>query len=505
MVISYIAYFSVFTILRSQNLYAHYYDLGIMHQTVFNTYEAIRTGDLSRFLEMTNTQGTNQIKRMAIHNDIILAMIAPLYYIFSGPETLLVIQTIILGFGAFAVFGIVQQIFIKNKWKNRMGLLFAFSYLMYTPMQRANIFDFHAVVLSTSFLLFMFYFWLKRNVWLSIIFLCLSLLTKEQVGLTTFFFGGYILLKNIKLTTVNPTKVGFILEGIHTQIDSGLRRNDRTILFPLLVMGLSLAWFLISMLFIIPSSRGSGHFALTYYSDFGESPVKILTGLIQNPANFNKYIFHIDTARYFFFLLGPLGFMSLFSPLTLLIALPEFAINLLSNSWNMRNIVFHYTSVIQPFIFISSVYGAKNVLDYFSKLKKKRYLYHIFFVCLFVFCLLFSYFKGPLPFSKEADLYPLIKVNEAKNEVIDWSKRLKNPDLKIASTGSLASYFTSRRYYYHFPGGYEKADYVIVKKSELYNYFDPKVDIMGVYRKLQKDTNYRMIYQSNQIEVYSKI
>src|SRR3989344_5193636 len=96
MILLYIGYFSYFTILRYQTLYSSYFDLGIMHQTVYNTYQSIKKLDISRFLELTNPYGPGQIKRMAIHNDILLAFLAPFYFIYPGPETLLVIQTIIL-------------------------------------------------------------------------------------------------------------------------------------------------------------------------------------------------------------------------------------------------------------------------------------------------------------------------------------------------------------------------------------------------------------------------
>ena len=37
MILLYIGYFSFFTILRYKTLYSSYFDLGIMHQTVYNT------------------------------------------------------------------------------------------------------------------------------------------------------------------------------------------------------------------------------------------------------------------------------------------------------------------------------------------------------------------------------------------------------------------------------------------------------------------------------------
>src|SRR3989338_10562579 len=188
-ILAYIIYFSYFTILRYKTLYASYYDLGIMHQTVYNTFISIKTGDWSRFLELTNPLGSNQIKRMAIHNDILLALLAPFYFLHSGPETLLVIQAAIIALGAIAIFKIANIIFQKNKYSILLSLIFSLAYLLYPPLERANIFDFHAVVLSTTFLLFMFYFLLIKKYWLSFVFFTLSLLSKEQIALTTMMFG----------------------------------------------------------------------------------------------------------------------------------------------------------------------------------------------------------------------------------------------------------------------------------------------------------------------------
>ena len=190
-IIAYSVYFSWFSVLRYKTLYASYYDLGIMHQTVFNTYQSLKTGDWSKFLELTNPTGAEQIKRMAIHNDPLLALLAPLYFIYPGLDTLLVVQSIVLALGALAIFKIANFIFQKNRYAQFLSLIFALSYLLYPPLQLANIFEFHAVTLATTLLLFMFYFWLVKKYWFSFIFFGLSLLAKEQVVLTTMMFGLY--------------------------------------------------------------------------------------------------------------------------------------------------------------------------------------------------------------------------------------------------------------------------------------------------------------------------
>lgn len=468
-VLSYIIYFSFFTILRYRTLYASYFDLGIMHQTVFNTYKAIVEKDPGRFLELTNPFGGNQIKRMAIHNDLLLAFLAPLYFIYSGPETLLVLQSVVLGLGALAIFGIARKIFANSKQHELMGLIFSFAYLFYSPMQRSNIFDFHAVTFSTSFLLFMFYLWLdQRYVWSGIFFL-LSLLSKEQVALTTLFFGSYFFTR---------------------------KRKSPGWQFSLMVIALSAGWFLLSMWYIIPLFRGEQHFALPYYGDFGEKPIGVIMGIFRNPYSIVKYVFHIDSLRYFIFLLGPLGFLSLLSPLQLLIALPEFAINLLSNNWNMRNIIFHYTAVIQPFVFISSIYGARV----FARFKIKK----LFPVLLLAISLVFSYFKGPLLYSREAEIHPFLYPQKERSDVFLWSNILKDETIKVSTTGQLAPFFTSRRYFYIFSQYYYLADYIIARPTEIALYPGKEL-LIPVYEKLKKDSRYTIIYLRENFEVYKKI
>ncbi|MEK7070584.1 MAG: DUF2079 domain-containing protein, partial [Patescibacteria group bacterium] len=314
MIAVYILYFSIFSVLRYQKMQANYFDLGIMHQGVYNSYQAVRTGDWNRFLEITDPIGPNQINRMAVHNDPLLALFVPFYFISPSPIWLLIIQSIVLGLGAFAVFGISNHVLKNTKNVSFISLLFALCYLLYFPMQYANRFDFHAVVLSTSFLLFMFYFWLVKNYRWSFVFLILSLISKEQVGLTTAMMGVYMLaIQNLKSKVQNYNS------------------KLKTLKYPISVILVSVVWVALSFFVIIPYFRGAEHFASSRYENI----------------NVISTLFRESTYRYFWFLLGPLGFLSLFSPIHLLIAAPEFVINLLSQESNMRNIVFHYTSVIQ--------------------------------------------------------------------------------------------------------------------------------------------------------------
>ncbi|OGK08896.1 hypothetical protein A2767_05110 [Candidatus Roizmanbacteria bacterium RIFCSPHIGHO2_01_FULL_35_10] len=509
-IIAYSVYFSWFSVLRYKTLYASYYDLGIMHQTVFNTYQSLKTGDWSKFLELTNPTGAEQIKRMAIHNDPLLALLAPLYFIYPGLDTLLVVQSIVLALGALAIFKIANFIFQKNRYAQFLSLIFALSYLLYPPLQLANIFEFHAVTLATTLLLFMFYFWLVKKYWFSFIFFGLSLLAKEQVVLTTMMFGLYGLWVSFRHSG----------ERSDSRIDSGphyaqratrgrqARMTSKEKIFLSGVIFISIFWFIFSVFYIIPIFRGGNHFAATRYSDFGESPIRIIIGLMTNPYSISKYIFRDYTLNYLKTLLGPVGFLSLLSPIQLLIALPEFAINLLSKNPNMRNVIYHYTAVITPFVFISAIYGTKKVISYLLMVigKKNNENKIILFMSIYVlfFAVGNAYLNGPLPYAKKQNIHPIKWPQPQAKDAAFWGKTLRDENLRISATGQLSPFFTSRRYFYTFSARYRLADYVVLRPSEIYNYPEKK-ELIPVYEKLITDKNFQLIYKKENFEVYKKL
>ncbi len=497
-ILAYIVYFSYFSILRYKTLYASYYDLGIMNQTVYNTYRAIAEKNSSKILEMTDPVNGTQIKRMAIHNDLLLAPLALFYFIYPGPETLLVLQAIILGLGALAVFKIALFILQKQRYRDFIALVFAVDYLLYPALERANIFDFHGVTLATTFLLWMVYLWMEKKYVASFVFFAASLLSKEQVGFTTALFGLYVLL-NSKFQIPQINSFG-IFRG--KPISKQIPKKKKNVVFSILVIVFSLLWVALSFLVIIPYFRGGNHFAVSRYGDFGDSPIRIIIGIIKSPYSVFRYVINLDTLNYLIILLGPLSFLSLLSPLQLVISLPEFAINLLSNSWGMKSIIYHYTAVITPFVFLSAIYGAQKILKINPLAGGQRS--KIVIGILIVSSLLFTYFKGPLPFMKEQEIHPLKYPQQSMKEITLWAKTLKDTSIKISATGQIAPFFSSRQYLYVFSKHYNVADYVVVTLNEIYNY--PEKDMLiPAFNTLQKDLMFKRIYKGDNVEVYKKI
>ena len=458
--------FSYLSIRRYKTLNSYYYDLGIMNQVVYNTSHG-------RFLEMTNQDLKKNVSRLAIHFDPILAVFAPFYKIYEGPEVLLIGQAIILGLGALAVFLISQKV-LKKKL---ISLIFSLTYFFYFAIQRAVLFDFHAVTLATTFFLFALYFNLvKKNNWYYV-FIFLSLLTKEHVGLVVFFLGTYLFI---------------------------VKKERRT---GLITAVFGLIFFFTTVYFIIPYFRGGEHFALGYFVDIQSR----LPNIVKNGAN------------YFKLLVNPL-FYSLFSPLTLIISLPEWAINILSINNNQRSILFHYNSVIVGFLFYSLIFGYNT----FEKVIRNKNIKNLLFVIFIIINLRSIYLYNPIPdLVKHPINYrdvDLIKIKSIKY----WVNKLKDEKIKVSTTPKLAPFFTNRIYYFNFLydssyatmgktdsdiisneiDKYTLADYIIINRSEIGDISRDGIPVK-FYFKLLDDKKFEMVFSDeqteNSIEVYKKI
>jgi len=257
---------------------------------------------------------------------------------------------------------------------------------------------------------------------------------------------------------------------------------------------MGLGWFLISMMQIIPHFRHGVHFALGYFGDFGDSPLNVFLGLIKNPLLVFQYVFRKDTYDYLYNILGPIGFLSFLSPLHLLIAAPEFAINLLSKSGAMRNIYFHYTAVITPFVFISALYGFRFLRTYTW----------IFVTLLTVCTIYFSATTSPLPYSSGREVLPFTSPKADITDIYVWKEKLQDEQIKVMATGSLAPLFSSRRYLYNFSERYDLADYIVLSREEVYNGYE-SFKMIVPYEKLVNDVKYSNIYKNGSFEVYKKL
>jgi uncharacterized membrane protein len=452
----YIAYFTTASFLRYDNFYTGRFDLGNMDQTVWNTAHG-------RLFQLTNPDGTNIISRLAFHADFILVFLAPFYLIWQDPRMLLLIQTAILGCGAFFVYGISNKL-IKNK---TLSLVLAFAYLMNPSIQFSNLYDFHAVTLATTFFLGAWYFLINKKYILMTTLILLAALTKEQVWLVTAMLGVYIFFQK-------KTKVWGSIISIF-----------------------SIITFYFIFFHFIPQARGGNHFALGFYSDFGSSPTEIIKTIILSPQKTISTMFAPDKLNYLLQLFAPLGFISLAAPLFLVFALPDLGINLLSNNQQFHEIYYQYTAIITPFIFIAAIYGTQFLL---KKIKKISFLVASCYILITV--IISAYLYGPLPLAHHHNTDMFSKPLSYANDIDEFLQRIPTK-YSIAATNNVGSHLSHRQKIFTIPVGTNDADIIVFLLND--QFAQPSLKAQKeMVATLRKDPNYFEVIQYNDFVVFAK-
>jgi uncharacterized membrane protein/uncharacterized membrane protein YbhN (UPF0104 family) len=409
----FMVYFSVTSMLRHDNFYTGRFDLGNMAQTVWNTTQG-------RVFQFTNPDSTETVSRLAFHADYILVLFAPFYMLWSSPNVLLLLQAVIVGFGAVFVY-LISQHLLKNK---TLSLIIAVSFLLNPSLQRATLYDFHAVTLVPTFFLGAFYFMLKEKYVWFVLFLILAGLTKEQVWSVVALFAIMLML----------VKKNFII-GI-----------------PLLVGASFMFYYLIWH--AIPSAYGGNHFALSYYSDLGDNPASVIRTIIFDPLKVLSIVLTDTKIDYLRQLLLPLGYLPLFFPLPLIFAGPDLMINLLSNNAQLHQIYYQYTSGITPFLFISMIYGVYVLKKLFPDMPIAAFSIYVFCAALYG-----AHAFGPLPGAKGSnlDMYTRQVANRKEYQRVIHSIP---KDLKVTASNNLGAHFSEREHIYTLPFGVKEADVV---------------------------------------------
>jgi uncharacterized membrane protein len=114
---------------------------------------------------------------------------------------------------------------------------------------------------------------------------------------------------------------------------------------------------------VIPHFRHGGSSAFFgRYADVGGSPAGILKEAVTRPWHLAAVAFDGRGLGYLLDLLWPLAGLPLAGPLVAAAAVPELAINLLSETRTQTSIHFHYTGAILPVLVGASVLGAGRLV-----------------------------------------------------------------------------------------------------------------------------------------------
>jgi len=413
LIIAYTVFFSWYTILRHYAFQTGAGDLGFFEQAFWSTIHG-----RPLYISLWDDLGTTTL---AHHVQPIIFFILPIYAIYQSPETLLILQSLFLALGALPIYWIGEK-----KFKEPTGVVFAALYLIYPALHGINQFDFHISALAVPFFLFSFYYVEEKRYSFSAFFAILTLMCKEDAALTIGALALYVYWKN--------------REEI-----KALKQKSRAFIFSLSLILIAAVWFFVTVRIVVPHFNKAG-----VYLHLG----KFFPSLMRLEFPAEEIFFAIDEKfLYALLLLAPLQFMPLLSSSTFMITLPAWAIIILSRHPPAYQIGYQYPYAIIPFIFVSAVYGLKELSLNEQRLKKVLAL-------LMVLGVVFMLFVSPTPLGmlvKNAREIPHVTIHHrALYEVI----KLVPPDASLSTQNDIFPHVCHR---FEVHCGYRRTDeYVLI-------------------------------------------
>jgi uncharacterized membrane protein len=425
------------------------FDLGDMVQAIWNTLHG-------HFLEQTTPITGHQDSRLGFHVDPFLLLLAPLFWVWSNPLLLGVVQVLAVASGALPVFWLAR----KHLASPRAGAQFAFAYLLY-PATQFNAFtngaDFHAVSIAVPLVLYAVWFLDEDRIVAFSAVALLAFTTKEEI----------------------PLAVGCL--GIWYAVRKGRR------LFGLGVFGAGLAVTAFNFLWVIPhfSPTGADPYA-GRYGAVGGTPNGIAHKLFSDPVAFLHAVATGHKAVYLALLLVPFLGLWLLEPLLVLGAVPDLAINLLSNQSHQTTLQYQYTAGILPFLVAAAVFGA-------ARFKRRRVELSLWVLAGATAIAVFSPLST-LASDVRALGSPLVAARAHAASLIPAGAPL-------SASNQLGGHLSERRYIYLFPA-VGKARWIAVDANDS-TYID-HVGYRRVIRGYEASKQWRTVYSSHGVLVLHK-
>ena len=342
------------------------------------------------------------------HFTPIFVVLLPFYYAYPHPETLLVLQAIVLVAGAWPMY-LLARLKVPS-----YALVWVAVYFLFLPLAYINLYDFHEIALAVVPLGFTFYFLERgRTVWF-LAFLLVTFLVKEEMALIGAGFGLYRLLGR------REWKLGLgVLAG-------------------------SVAAFELILQVAIPYFAGGRSFPYiaTRYAEVGGSPLGILRTLVTDPLQVVRVVLQLKKVEFVIALFGPVLGLSAFGGWAAVVLVPTLAYTLLTNYEPQFSFSHQYSAPLIPLIVGTAIIGM-------SRLPKRTQPYIA--ASVLISSLAFSWAYGYLPYSRKFD--PGLFETPARYASFLPALAQIPADAHVSAENGFPSHLSERRYIYEF--GYE--------------------------------------------------
>jgi uncharacterized membrane protein len=369
------------------------WDLGNFTQAVWATAHG-------HFMQVTEAGGTG-VSRLGIHVDPIIALFAPLWWLWPSPLLLLTVQAVALPFGAIPLFWLGR----KYLPRDRDAALLAAAYLLCPTIAWNAVTDFHAVALAVPLLLFAIWYLDENRLLPFAATAVAAAFCQEQIGLIVGCLGLWYAWQSRRL------QIGLAVAAAG--------------------FGVSAVDFLV----VLRHFSGGSPFA----ARLGGSPTAIVRDLFTHPLTLVHQINAHDLTG---LLLAVPVLGSCFGSTIMLAAMPQIAILLLSRrsgDWNSFGV---NVLVLIPFIYAAPAFALARSARRSRGKEPRLVVGHVFAAALAV-AILF----GPFSILGLRSLFPRHAPVGAQRQAVS----LVPADARVSATSHLALPLAARRHLYVFP------------------------------------------------------
>jgi uncharacterized membrane protein len=328
-----------------------------------------------------------------------------------------------------------------------LATLFAVLYLLYPTIGFVNRFDFHPLTFVIFFLLAAFDFLEAGDFKWANIFIFLTLICREDVGLTVFALGIYV----------------------------ALVKKHRLLGAAWAVTGLT--WSLTAFFVVIPYFRDATSDTFFRYGWLGATVPEMLETIFTRPGLVWQHITEPLRQQFLLKLLLPVGYLALLSPLTLIIGVPALGYNLLSSVPSQSSIYFQYMSPVIPFIFIAAVQGTARLLKWQPGGWPSRRWKMLIAGWLGVSLVAAWWLDNPFTQTIDDPYFPVYALEQFSDRAaFKEAQQLVPPDAAVATMMGYAPHLSLRpelSLFYHRlwleerPFGFPQADYILLNLTDL--------------------------------------
>ena len=354
-------------------------------------------------------------------------LLVPFVWLGGGPNLWNTFQVLALGLAAIPVFKIAV-----HRLNSRIaGLAFAIAWLLLPTTIYLVWETFHPETMAIPFLLTGYHYAITRNsphtgrlsrTSLAFIWLAAAVLWKEDIALAVIGIGVLMLWK----------------------------RQWR---FGATLIGAAFVYFLVIGVWLVPTLAGEFSSYGALYGNLGQTPLDVVKNSVLHPSRFFGRLSDNNALGYTGQIMSPLAFMSVLAPITLVMAVPQYFINILTTADFTWAMMYHYQAVPIVAAIVAAIDGVAFMQ------RRNRYLGHLCVTAVLIASSIAAVNWGNSPIGKKKDY---ISWGSNTSWIEGWkaAQRRVGPNDIVSATYALIPHITHREVVYSFPNPWIQSNFL---------------------------------------------